>query len=142
MTWIVIMLSCPNFFYLTIWAWWVLKEAEFNVDFKNINLYRWQNAPKKFIKEKRISHLHTGGSPYCTFYSIWEIRLSGINFFSCIFSLIQVYIFELFTLNSASFDTHKPPFFKTKKLNHYIAWSFLSKGQFTQTHFLLFSSLL
>jgi hypothetical protein len=60
--WIVIMLSCPNFF-LTIWAWWVLKEAEFNVDFRNINLYRWQNVPKKVIKEKRISHAYTGGSP-------------------------------------------------------------------------------
>jgi hypothetical protein len=28
----------PNFFFFTIWASWVSKDAEFYVDFKNINL--------------------------------------------------------------------------------------------------------
>jgi hypothetical protein len=30
-----------------MWGLWVSKDAELNVDFKNINLYKRQNAPKK-----------------------------------------------------------------------------------------------
>jgi hypothetical protein len=30
-----------------MWGIWVSKDAELNVDFKNINLYERQNAPKK-----------------------------------------------------------------------------------------------
>jgi hypothetical protein len=39
-------------FFLTIWTAWVSKDAEFYVDFKNIKLPWWQNAPKKklFLK--------------------------------------------------------------------------------------------
>jgi hypothetical protein len=35
----------------------VSKDAEFNVDFKNINLYKRQNAPKK--RKSRIKILFT-----------------------------------------------------------------------------------
>jgi hypothetical protein len=40
------------------WGSWLSKDVEFNVDFKNIKLPLWQNAPKKVIPEKRISTLH------------------------------------------------------------------------------------
>jgi hypothetical protein len=42
----------PTIFF-TIWTSWVSKDAECYVDFKNINLPLWQNAPKKVIKDKR-----------------------------------------------------------------------------------------
>jgi hypothetical protein len=62
----------------TIWTSWVSKDAELYVDFKNINLPFWQNAPKEVIQEKRISLLHmcTGGNLY-----------PGISFFRGILSL-------------------------------------------------------
>jgi hypothetical protein len=34
-------------FFPIIWGLCISKDAEFNVDFKNINLPLWQNAPKK-----------------------------------------------------------------------------------------------
>jgi hypothetical protein len=44
-----------------MWGLWVSKDAELNVDFKNINLYKRQNAPKK--SKFRIKILFTG-APY------------------------------------------------------------------------------
>jgi hypothetical protein len=38
------------FVFFTMWGKWVSKEAEFNVDFKIINLPYLQNAPKKVIQ--------------------------------------------------------------------------------------------
>jgi hypothetical protein len=38
----------------TMWAWWVSKDTEFYVDFKNINLPLWQNAPKKSNSKIKI----------------------------------------------------------------------------------------
>jgi hypothetical protein len=33
---------------------WVPKNAEFYIDFKNINLPYWQNAPKKLFQENLV----------------------------------------------------------------------------------------
>jgi hypothetical protein len=71
--------------FFTKWAWWVSKDAEINVDFKNINLYWSQNAPKKGIQEKLFSHVHTG-APY-----VYEKFV-----FSSILLLLQFDIFELY----------------------------------------------
>jgi hypothetical protein len=40
------------FFFFIILGLWVSKDAEFNVDVKNINLPKWQNAPKKSYSRK------------------------------------------------------------------------------------------
>jgi hypothetical protein len=53
------------------------KDSEFNVDFKNINLPKWQSSPIKVIPDKRISYIQYTGGPLCSV----EIRLSGITFF-------------------------------------------------------------
>jgi hypothetical protein len=44
-------------FFFTMWGIWVSKDADLNVDFKNINLYKRQNAPKK--SKSRIKILFT-----------------------------------------------------------------------------------
>jgi hypothetical protein len=43
----------PNFFFI-LWGLWVSKDAELNVDFKNINLYLRQNAPKRSKSRMKI----------------------------------------------------------------------------------------
>jgi hypothetical protein len=42
-------------FLFTIWTSSVSKNSEFYVDFKNINLPLWQNAPKKRYSRTKIS---------------------------------------------------------------------------------------
>jgi hypothetical protein len=49
--------------FFTIWNSWVSKDAEFYVDFKNLNLYSGQNAPKKRYSRIKI-FVSTQGAPY------------------------------------------------------------------------------
>jgi hypothetical protein len=42
--WVMHSIMVQNFLF-TLWTSWVLKDAEFYVEFKNINLPLWQNAP-------------------------------------------------------------------------------------------------
>jgi hypothetical protein len=51
----------PNIFF-TIWTLWISKYAEFYVDFKNIYLPLWQNAPKKIYSRKN-NFFTTQGAP-------------------------------------------------------------------------------
>jgi hypothetical protein len=44
-----------------MWGIWVSKDADLNVDFKNINLYYRQNAPKKSKIQDKDFVYYTGG---------------------------------------------------------------------------------
>jgi hypothetical protein len=84
--WVMHYIRVLNFLF-TIWTSWVSKDTEFDVDFKNINLPLWQNAPKKVIQEKRMSLLHL---------CIEENLYPGLSFFRCILSQRWVYSFEIY----------------------------------------------
>jgi hypothetical protein len=62
--------------FFTMWGIWVSKKAELNVDFKKINLYKRQNAPKK--SKSRIKILFTTQGP---------ILLDGLAHISAMFLL-------------------------------------------------------
>jgi hypothetical protein len=67
----------PKIFF-GIWTSWASKE--FYVDFKNINLPLWQNAPKESYSSKK-NFFTTQGAPY------WRKSLSWNIFFRWILSL-------------------------------------------------------
>jgi hypothetical protein len=58
----------------TIYGLGVSKDAEFYVNFKNINLYKWQNAPK--TSKSRIKIGFRGG-PLCVVKQICILELKG-----------------------------------------------------------------
>jgi hypothetical protein len=59
-------------FFFTMWGMVVSKDAEFNVDFNNINLYLRQNAPKK--SKSRIKILFTTQGAPCVVNKIFILR--------------------------------------------------------------------
>jgi hypothetical protein len=75
-----------------MWGIWVLKDAEFYADFKNIDLPLWQNAHEKVIPGYRffVCTVHRGSHGAGPV----NIRkpLSFNYFFSCILSLMFVLI--------------------------------------------------
>jgi hypothetical protein len=67
-----------------MWGLWVSKDAELNVDYKNINLYKRQNAPKK--SKSRIKILFTTQGAPCVVIKIFILDLLFLGAF-CLTSL-------------------------------------------------------
>jgi hypothetical protein len=102
-------------FFLIIWGLWVSKDAEFNVDSKNINLLWWQNAPKKSNSRKTYFNTIQYMGPPVFIGNSFFLN----NFFLGAFCHWGQFIFLKSTLNSASLDTHWPPYYE-KMLDPYL----------------------
>jgi hypothetical protein len=70
-------------FFFIIWGLWVSKDAEFNVDFKNINLPKRQHAHKKGYSRK--TNFNTTQGPPCVYKIPEKNDLSSETTFFAVF---------------------------------------------------------
>jgi hypothetical protein len=89
--------------FFTMWGIWVSKDAELNLDFKNTNLYKRQNAPKKsksrikilfttqgalyIVHDPKYHDLRARGQWTKKYFFAFSILLDGLAHISAIFLL-------------------------------------------------------